>query len=95
MQLFAVKHGLDANLAFYSVRACHDILSLDFVSPHEQLAIINASGFFGRIIANHLADSIGPVTMLIPAAFCTSLSIWLILAMWVGRTSWLFGLHHR
>jgi len=63
MQLFAVKHGLDADLAFYS------------------LAIINASGFFGRIIGNHMADSIGPITMLIPAAAGTSLSIWLMLAI--------------
>jgi len=63
MQLFAIKHGLDANLAFYS------------------LAIINASGIFGRIAGNHMADLIGPINMLVPAAAGTCLSIWLTLAI--------------
>jgi len=63
MQLFAIQHGLDANLAFYS------------------LAIINASGIFGRLAGNHLADSVGPITVLIPVAAGTSLSIWLVLVI--------------
>lgn len=63
MQLFAITHGLDVNLAFYS------------------LAIINAAGFTGRIVGNHLADSLGPINMLIPAGAGSTLSIWLMLAI--------------
>lgn len=66
LQLFAELHGVDNNLAFYS------------------LAILNASGMFGRILPGYLADLWGPMNVF---TVCLALNGMIGFAMLGARTA--------
>ncbi|KAF9554461.1 MFS general substrate transporter [Agrocybe pediades] len=63
IQLYAATHGIDSNLAFYSI------------------AIVNASGAFGRLLGNFMADIYGVYTVVIPCTVITAVSIFTIFAI--------------
>lgn len=45
------------------------------------LSILNAASIFGRIIPNWLADTYGPLTILVPQCFISGVLIFLFLPM--------------
>ncbi|KAF8148395.1 MFS general substrate transporter [Crassisporium funariophilum] len=63
LQLYAIQHHIDSDLAFYSI------------------AILNASGAFGRIAGNHLADLYGPFNVFIPCTLITGGTIFGVLGV--------------
>lgn len=78
-QLFSILHGIDAQVAFYSVRCPSSWwMSVILITSHTQVAILNAGAIPGRIIPNMLADHFGTYNMAIP--FLTACGI-LIFAM--------------
>ncbi|KAF8520751.1 MFS general substrate transporter [Hysterangium stoloniferum] len=61
LQLFAIRHGVEPHIAFYSV------------------TILNASSLFGRIVPTFLADSYGPINVIIPITFACGIVLFSML----------------
>lgn len=72
IQLDAVVHGVDTELAFYLVRHVHFPI-MRMSTPHtdithEKLSILNASSFLGRISSIIASQSFGIFNCIVPVA---------------------------
>ncbi len=67
VQIFARTHGVPNSVGFYTVRRCSGFSCkpLNYILATTQLAILNASSMFGRIIPNMLAPKYGVFNLLI------------------------------
>jgi hypothetical protein len=78
LQLYAVEHGIDETLAFYSVGTNYGE-SKDCFRVLLQIAILNGVGIVGRVGSTWLADQYGIWNVQTPLTLGTAVMIWAIL----------------
>ena len=71
LQLYAIEHGVNPEIAFYTVRTLSlDLRSRALTHRHRlQLAVMNAAAVFGRVVPNYFADKYGPFNTVLPVTF--------------------------
>jgi MFS family permease len=68
---------------YYVASFARDIIGMSYASSLNLLLVLNGSGLFGRLVPNHMADRVGPITVFVPVA----LSCAVILLSWMAVTT--------
>jgi hypothetical protein len=79
LQLDAIKHGIEPEIAFYSV-STHYFTS-EFDSSAIQLSVLNASSIFGRVLPSMIAQYFGVYNLIVPSTLCIGITIFCMAAV--------------
>ncbi|KAF9228324.1 MFS general substrate transporter [Gyrodon lividus] len=79
LQLFAILHGVGANVAFYT---CYAL----------QLAVMNAAAIPGRIIPGILADRFGPFNIMLPVLVLNAALVFALFGVTATSSTFVFAI---
>lgn len=89
LQLYAIKKGVNKELAFYVVR--HFVTSNYGAYFIAQVAILNAGSFVGRLFTNIFTDRVGVYNMTIPSLILSSILAFSIFGLHSFASVSIFG----
>jgi predicted MFS family arabinose efflux permease len=75
---------------YYIASFSRDIIGMDYTTSLNLLLVLNGCGIIGRLVPNHIADRIGPMTVFIPVALTTAVCMlsWMAVTTKTGLYVW-------